>query len=69
MIAYEIARVLPPTWHYEESALFSVVVATAVVAVLAPFGTWALRHLLACVGRTCDEAPSLPASPVKPRLA
>lgn len=68
MNAYELARLLPPTWEYGSSVIPVVVLAMFAIAG-APLAAVLVRRLAAILASPCGDPPSLPAKPVKPRLA
>ena len=70
MLAYEFARLVPPEWTYPPFGLAALFVLAAAVAIL-PLGlvVRSARTRTSFVPPPLPDAPSLPATPVKPRLA
>ncbi len=68
MNSYELARLLPSTWEYD-GAVVPGALLMALVIVIAPLVIWTLGRLGAVKKYPCGEPPSLPALPVKRRLA
>ncbi len=68
MIAYEFARLVPPEWTYPPFGLAALFVLAAAIAIL-PLGLVVRSARTGFVPPPLLDAPSLPATPVKPRLA
>jgi hypothetical protein len=68
MIAYEFARLVPPEWTYPPFGLAALFVLAVAIAIL-PLGLVVRSARTGFVPPPLPDAPSLPATPVKPRLA
>jgi predicted lysophospholipase L1 biosynthesis ABC-type transport system permease subunit len=68
MIAYEFARLVPAEWTYPPFGLAALFVLAAAIAIL-PLGLVVRSARTGFVPPPLPDTPSLPATPVKPRLA
>ncbi|MCX8070927.1 MAG: hypothetical protein N3C12_00550 [Candidatus Binatia bacterium] len=68
MTTYEFTRILPLAWEYDASLLTAGILVALALAI-SPFVALLLRRALSLLARPCGDPPSLPATPVKPRLA
>lgn len=67
MNTYEFARLVPAAWSYDEFS-FTVVLSPTLLAAFLLLALTVRSTLRSFAARPSPDAPSLPATPVKPRL-